>query len=53
MEERIEKGSLSDADRKIYFRIKKEFQPIKEKHLIVDNSGSFQETKKQLKRGFL
>lgn len=50
IEKRIKEGSLSDADRKIYFKIKREFEPIKERHIIIDNSKSFRETKKQIEK---
>ena len=38
--------ALSDADEKVYFKIKKEFQPIKKKHFVIDNSGKIVNLKK-------
>lgn len=48
--ERIKKGDLSDADKRIYFKIKKEFKPIKEKHVIINNSEGFKKTKEKIKK---
>lgn len=47
---KTKKRDLSDADKKIYFRIKKEFEPIKEKHMVVDTSGSAQKTKAKISK---
>ncbi|MDO8663579.1 MAG: AAA family ATPase [Candidatus Wildermuthbacteria bacterium] len=45
---RFKKGGLSDADENIYFKIKKEFEPISDKHPVIDTSGDFEETKAQI-----
>lgn len=41
MRERKKKGSESDADFRVYRKMKKEFEPIKEKHLVLDTSRGF------------
>lgn len=46
---RIKKGDLSDADIKIYFKIKKEFEPIRGKHIVIDNSKALKDLKKKIK----
>jgi predicted kinase len=41
MRERKKKKSESDADFAVYKKIKKQFEPIKEKHLILDTTKGF------------
>lgn len=50
IDSRVEKGSLSDADRKVYFKTKKEFKPIREKHIIINNSKNFKKTKEDIEK---
>jgi predicted kinase len=41
MKERRKKGSESDADFAVYRKLKKEFEPVREKHLVLDTSKGF------------
>ncbi len=44
MEGRKSRGrALSDADYEVYLKIKRLFEPIKRKHIVVDTSGSSRE----------
>lgn len=38
---RMKTGDASDADFEIYKKIKKEWEPIKEKHLLIDTSKDY------------
>lgn len=42
----------SDADWKIYLKIKKEFEPIKEKHILVNTSNSSFDAAQKIIEGF-
>ena len=50
IDKRSKRKNLSDADRNIYFETKKEFQPIKEKHIIIDNSYGPKKTKEEIEK---
>jgi predicted kinase len=50
MEKRKKKGSVSDADFEIYKRIKKVFEPIKEKHLVLDTTKGFDQAVRKFKK---
>lgn len=41
MKERSKKESVSDADFEVYKKIKKQFEPIKERHMILDTTKGF------------
>lgn len=45
---RIKTGDASDADFRIYREIKKSFEPIKEKHLVIDTSKSLKELEREI-----
>ncbi len=42
LKERQKKGSLSDADFGVYMKIKREFEPIREKHFTVNTGGQWE-----------
>ncbi len=42
MEKRKKKGSESDADFEIYKKIKKQFEPVREKHIVLDTTEGFE-----------
>jgi hypothetical protein len=42
----------SDADVRVYERLKGEFEPVVRDHVRVDNSGSLAETRRQVERAF-
>jgi hypothetical protein len=46
------KGDASRAGYNQYLQYKKIFDPIKEEHIIIDNSGSFDDLKSQIKKIF-
>ena len=46
MAKRKERGSESDADFEIYKKIKRQFEPIKEKHLVIDTTMGFDQAMK-------
>lgn len=50
IDKRSKRKGLSDADRNVYFETKKEFQPIKKKHIIIDNSYGPQKTQQEIKK---
>jgi predicted kinase len=50
MKKRKKKGSVSDADFGIYKRIKKVFEPIKEKHLVLDTTKGFDQAVDKFRR---
>lgn len=37
MEKRKKKGSVSDADFGVYLKLKKQFEPIREKHAVIES----------------
>jgi len=55
VETRIENrtGSVSDADLRVYYRLKESFEPIDREHVVVDNSGSLAATRRQLDQSVL
>lgn len=50
IDKRSKRKGLSDADRNVYFKIKKIFQPIKEKHIIIDNSYGLNRTNEEIEK---
>ncbi len=51
LEQRTE--SLSDADLDVYRELKAEFEPFDREHVVIDNSGSLEETYHQIDRTIL
>ena len=47
LSERKKEGSESDADFAVYRKIKKRFEPIREKHFVVDTGEDWE---KQIER---
>ena len=50
--DRFRKGDVSEAEWKHYLIFKKRFEPLTEKHITVNNSGTLTETKKQVDKYF-
>jgi hypothetical protein len=51
IEKRFKKGtSESKANYLVYLKYKKLWQPIKEKHIIIDNSGDLKQLRKQIEK---
>ncbi len=42
LERRSRTRSVSDADCRVYIKIKKQFEPIQEEHAIIDTSGKWE-----------
>lgn len=55
IKERINRrtGDESDADFKIHLKYKNLFEPIMENHIVINNSGLFEETEKQINQYFI
>ncbi|NIP40242.1 MAG: AAA family ATPase [Candidatus Aenigmarchaeota archaeon] len=50
MEKREKKESESDADFEVYRKIKKEFEPIQEKHLVLDTTKGFDQAVEKFRK---
>ncbi|MBZ6495280.1 AAA family ATPase [Natrinema longum] len=55
VEERLESrsGTVSDADYEQYLHLREAFDPLEREHVVLDNSGSIEETYRQLERDVL
>ncbi|WP_081655649.1 AAA family ATPase [Halopiger goleimassiliensis] len=51
LEERT--NSVSDADLRVYNLVKESFEPLERDHVVIDNSGSLEETYRQIDRSLL
>ena len=45
--------SVSDADLRVHYLVKESFEPIERDHVVVDNSGSLEATRRQLDQSVL
>ena len=52
VERRLEErtNSVSDADLRVYHLVKDSFEPIERDHVVIDNSGTLEETYRQIDR---
>lgn len=50
LENRPRSESVSDADRRVYRLVKDSFEPLERDHVVIDNSGSLEETYRQIDR---
>lgn len=50
MKERWKKGSESDADFEVYRKIKGKFEPIEEKHLVLDTTKGFDQAAEKFRK---
>ncbi|MWV41914.1 AAA family ATPase [Natrialba sp. INN-245] len=46
-------NSVSDADLRVYRLVKESFEPLERDHVVVDNSGPLEETRRQIDRSVL
>ncbi len=46
-------NAVSDADLRVYRLVKESFEPLERDHVVVDNSGSLEETRRQIDRSIL
>lgn len=53
LEQRTTAESVSDADLRVYHLVKDSFEPLERDHVVVDNSGTLEETYRQIDRSVL
>ncbi|AEH35771.1 AAA family ATPase [Halopiger xanaduensis] len=53
IENRTSTDSVSDADLRVYRLVKESFEPLEREHVVIDNSGSIEETYRQIDRTLL
>lgn len=55
VEERLAErtDTISDADFELHLRLRDAFDPIERDHVVIDNSGTIEETREQLERRVL